>query len=67
MGSVKSNLGHADAVAGLMGVVNAIVAIENGVVPATINHVQDNQLATGLQQGRLKASIPLTLTVTSYG
>ncbi len=37
LGSVKSNLGHAQAAAGVVGVIKMIAAIQHGVVPPTLH------------------------------
>ncbi|XP_034244729.1 fatty acid synthase-like [Thrips palmi] len=54
VGSVKSNAGHTEVCSGMFGMVKAIVAMESGVIPATINHVQDVADAKCLAEGRLK-------------
>jgi phthiocerol/phenolphthiocerol synthesis type-I polyketide synthase E len=37
LGSVKSNIGHADAAAGVIGIIKAVLALENAALPPSIN------------------------------
>ena len=54
IGSVKSNVGNTGAVNGFAALCKAIIAMEKGVVPATINYQTPNAGVEGLLQGRLK-------------
>lgn len=54
VGSIKSNAGHTEVCSGMFGMVKAIVAMEGGVIPATINHTKDLVSARGFAEGRLK-------------
>ena len=38
VGSVKSNIGHLDAAAGVASLIKAILAVENGQLPPTVNY-----------------------------
>lgn len=56
VGSVKSNVGHTDGCAGMLAVAKLILAMETGVIPATINHSQPNPNLTAVVDGRVKVS-----------
>ncbi|KAA1245371.1 polyketide synthase, partial [Mycobacterium simiae] len=40
VGSVKTNIGHAGAAAGIAGLLKTVLSIENEVIPPTVNHVR---------------------------
>jgi len=42
LGSVKPNIGHADAASGVAGLIKAILAVERGAVPATLHFTRPN-------------------------
>jgi acyl transferase domain-containing protein/thioesterase domain-containing protein len=42
LGSIKSSIGHADAAAGVAGFIKAVLAIEHGVIPATLGFTAPN-------------------------
>ncbi|MGA4858486.1 type I polyketide synthase [Streptomyces koyangensis] len=42
LGSVKSNIGHLDTAAGLPGLMKAAMALEHGLIPATLNFTTPN-------------------------
>ncbi|HEX6756702.1 MAG TPA: beta-ketoacyl synthase N-terminal-like domain-containing protein, partial [Mycobacteriales bacterium] len=42
LGSVKSNIGHLSHAAGVIGVIKAVLALEHGTIPPTINVEQPN-------------------------
>ncbi|WP_167957198.1 SDR family NAD(P)-dependent oxidoreductase [Anaerosporobacter faecicola] len=44
IGSVKSNIGHLDAAAGLAGLIKATLAIQKGIIPPTINFESPNRM-----------------------
>lgn len=73
IGSVKSNMGHAEAASVLVSVVKTIVAMENCQIPANLNYNRKNEKIPALRDGRIKVvaentSWPGTLAaVNGYG
>jgi acyl transferase domain-containing protein len=42
IGSVKANVGHADAAAGVVGLIKTVLCVEHGVLPASLNFTEPN-------------------------
>ncbi|KAF4632818.1 hypothetical protein G7Y89_g5307 [Cudoniella acicularis] len=59
VGSVKSNIGHLEAAAGIAGIVKAVLILENGVIPPSINFQKGNPK---IKFDEWKIKIPTALT-----
>ncbi len=59
LGSVKSNIGHLNAAAGIAGLLKVVLAMQHGEIPPTL-HV--NQLNPRIPWQRLGLTVPTTLT-----
>ncbi|KAK8054299.1 hypothetical protein PG996_013600 [Apiospora saccharicola] len=53
IGSIKSNMGHSEPSSGIAGVMKAVLAIEQGVIPPTVG-IQTLNPDVDLKEGRLK-------------
>ncbi|OOK77549.1 beta-ketoacyl synthase, C-terminal domain protein [Mycobacterium kansasii] len=62
VGSVKTNIGHAGAAAGIAGLIKTVLAIENESIPASLNYVSAssaiNVESLGLQVNTVPAGWP---------
>lgn len=60
VGSVKSNLGHTEAAAGLVSIAKAILIFQCGLIPPNLNYKEPPQHITSLVEGRLKVVLETT-------
>lgn len=81
LGSVKSNVGHLDAAAGIAGLIKTVLALQHAVLPASLDHERPNpaiDFASGPlrvnrarcdwpARGGLKADTPRRAAVSSFG
>lgn len=56
IGSVKSNLGHTDASAGLVSIVKTIIAMDTGFIPPNINYNKPNSESDAITSGKVQVN-----------
>ena len=59
IGSVKSNMGHAEPAAALCSVTKVVIAMENGFIPPNLHFSNPREEVEGLLAGRFKVHILL--------
>ncbi|XP_053662286.1 fatty acid synthase-like [Anopheles marshallii] len=73
VGSVKSNIGHSEAAAGICSVTKCVIAMQNCIIPPNINYTEPRTDVPSLLNGKLKVvdqSTPLAgplVAVNSFG
>uniref|UniRef100_A0A182PWR1 Uncharacterized protein n=1 Tax=Anopheles epiroticus TaxID=199890 RepID=A0A182PWR1_9DIPT len=73
VGSVKSNIGHSEAAAGICSVTKCVIAMQNHIIPPNINYTEPRTDVPSLLNGKLKVvdqSMPLDgplVAVNSFG
>ncbi|VEN46341.1 unnamed protein product, partial [Callosobruchus maculatus] len=66
IGSVKSNIGHAEGASGMGALAKVILALETGVIPPNINFTEPNPKIPALIEGRLQVVVEPTQLPTDY-
>lgn len=61
IGSVKSNMGHAEPASGLCSLTKIILSIHRGVIPPNLHYKEPNEYIEGLKDGSLKVIDEKTL------
>jgi len=77
LGSVKSNVGHLDAAAGVAGFIKTVLALEHGEIPPTVNFSRPNprldlesspfRIADALADWPAAQGVPRRAGVSSFG
>uniref|UniRef100_A0A0N5CAY3 Fatty acid synthase n=1 Tax=Strongyloides papillosus TaxID=174720 RepID=A0A0N5CAY3_STREA len=60
VGSIKSNMGHAEPASGLCSIAKVILAMERGAIPPNLHYKTPNPYIPGLSDGRLKVVSEVT-------
>ncbi len=77
IGSVKTNIGHLDAAAGVAGLIKAVLALEHGVIPPSLHYEHPNPridfasspffVSTSATEWRTNNDTPRRAGVSSFG
>uniref|UniRef100_A0A913I721 Fatty acid synthase n=1 Tax=Strongyloides stercoralis TaxID=6248 RepID=A0A913I721_STRER len=60
VGSIKSNMGHAEPASGVCSIAKVILAMERGKIPPNLHYKTPNPYISGLTDGRLKVVSEVT-------
>jgi fatty acid synthase len=60
VGSVKSNIGHAESASGVCSIIKVLIAMDTGLIAPNINLKQIKAGMEGFEQGRMKVVLDLT-------
>lgn len=66
VGSVKSNMGHAEAASTLCSIAKAIIAMKSGTIPPNINYRTPRNDIDALHNGLIEVSNPMFNGVSLY-
>ncbi|HEX6527085.1 MAG TPA: beta-ketoacyl synthase N-terminal-like domain-containing protein [Streptosporangiaceae bacterium] len=77
LGSVKANIGHMDVAAGVAGLIKALYAVKEGVIPPQLNFTEPNKalrldespfrIASRREPWRAEGNVPRRAGVSSFG
>jgi phthiocerol/phenolphthiocerol synthesis type-I polyketide synthase E len=76
IGSVKGNVGHLDATAGICGFIKAVLAVEHAAIPATLHYQEPNPALAlegsglafvGVKTGWPVKDVPRVAAISSFG
>lgn len=57
VGSIKSNMGHSEAVSGLCSISKAILMFEREMIPPNLHFYEPRSEITALKEGRIRVSL----------
>lgn len=66
IGSVKTNMGHAEISAGLTSILKVLAVLRTGIIPANLNSDPIDTTLPGIKDGKLKVSLNLLNNSSIY-